>query len=89
MKPGDKVLLAWFPRVPKPGAGRTVSTAEVRWKGETLNGHAGIYTWSEHTVANAEFLMKVPDDTPKRVTSIIGCAVMTGSGCVTNSLDVQ
>ena len=89
VKAGDKVLLAWLPRVPKPGAGRTVSTAEVRWKGEDLNGHAGIYTWSEHTIANAEFLIKVPDDTPNEVTSIIGCAVMTGSGCVTNSLDVQ
>ena len=34
-------------------------------------------------------MLKVPDDTPNEVTSIIGCAVMTGSGCVTNSLDVQ
>ena len=87
--PGDKVLVGWLPRNPRPGAGRTVSTAPVRWRGEDLHGHAGIYTWSEHTLANAEFVLKVPDSTPNEVTSIIGCAVMTGSGCVTNSLDVQ
>ncbi len=87
--PGDKVLVGWLPRNPQPGTGRTVSTAPVRWKGEDLNGHAGIYTWSEHTVCNAEFVLKVPDDTPNEVTSIIGCAVMTGSGAVTNSLNVQ
>ena len=89
LQPGDKVLVGWLPRNPQPGAGRTVSTAPVRWHGEDLNGHPGIYTWSEHTLANAEFVLKVPDDTPNEVTSIIGCAVMTGSGCVTNSLDVQ
>ena len=87
--PGDKVLVGWLPRNPQPGAGRTVSSAPVRWRGEDLNGHAGIFTWSEHTVANAEFVLKVPNDTPNEVTSIIGCAVMTGSGAVTNSLNVQ
>ena len=40
-------------------------------------------------VENVEFLIKVRDDTPNKVTSISGCAVMTGSGRVTNSLDVQ
>ena len=34
-------------------------------------------------------MLKVPNDTPNEVTSIIGCAVMTGSGAVTNSLNVQ
>ena len=89
VKAGDKVLVGWLPRNPQPGAGRTLSTAPVLWNGEDLNGHPGIYTWSEHTLANAEFMLKVPDDTPNEVTSIIGCAVMTGSGAVTNSLDVQ
>ena len=83
------MLVGWLPRNPQPGAGRTLSTAPVLWNGEDLNGHPGIYTWSEHTLANAEFMLKVPDDTPNEVTSIIGCAVMTGSGAVTNSLDVQ
>lgn len=90
VKPGDKVLVTWLPRNPKPGTGKLGSASSVQWKGEELNGHQGSpYTWSEHTMCNAEFLVKVPDDTPNDVTSIIGCAVMTGAGCVTNSLDVQ
>ena len=88
--PGDKVLVTWLPRDPVPGQGIRGSDSSVKWNGEELNGHERTpTTWSEHTLCNSDFVVKVPEDTPNEVTSIVGCAVMTGAGCVTNSLNVQ
>ena len=86
--PGDKVFLTWIPRDAAPGEGQPPPLrSEVRWRGENIV--RGVYTWSEHTLVRQQYVVKVPDDVANDVTSIIGCAVMTGAGAVLHTADVQ
>ena len=86
--PGDTIFLTWIPRDAAPGDGQPPPlTGEIRWRGENIA--RGIYCWSEHTLARHEFVVRVPDDVARDVTSIIGCAVMTGAGAVLNTANVQ
>lgn len=48
-----------------------------------------VYTWADHSLVDEQFVVKVRPDTNRDVTSIIGCAVMTGAGAVVNTADVQ
>ncbi len=85
---GDTVFLTWIPRDAAPGDGAPPPlTGEIRWRGENIA--RGIYCWSEHTLARHEYVVRVPDDVARDVTSIIGCAVMTGAGAVLNTANVQ
>jgi Zn-dependent alcohol dehydrogenase len=78
---GDTVMLTW---VPKDAVNANHITEAV-----TLDlGKAGtavsqnVFTWATHTIADEDYVVKVPADTTRDVTSIIGCAVMTGAGAV-------
>ena len=78
---GDTVMLTW---VPKDAVNANHITEAV-----TLDlGTAGtavsqnVFTWATHTIADEDYVVKVPADTTRDVTSIIGCAVMTGAGAV-------
>ena len=48
-----------------------------------------VFTWSDHSLVDEQFVVKVEPDTNRDVTSIIGCAVMTGAGAVVNTANVQ
>jgi Zn-dependent alcohol dehydrogenase len=85
---GDTVLVTWVPRNPAAatnwrggyvldlGDGSTASTSDV-------------FTWATHTIADESLVVKAPIGTAHDVTSIIGCAVMTGAGAVMNSAMVK
>jgi Zn-dependent alcohol dehydrogenase len=49
----------------------------------------GIFTWSDVTIADAHYVVKVPTDTPMVEAAILGCAVMTGAGAVRNTAVVK
>jgi Zn-dependent alcohol dehydrogenase len=49
----------------------------------------GVFTWADHTIADELYVVKLPKDVRTDVTSIIGCAVMTGSGAVLNTAGVK
>lgn len=90
VKPGDKVFVTWVPRDAKPGDGMPDPVSPIGFRDtEIANNPGGIYTWSEHTLAPQEFVVKADEDIDNSVTSIIGCAVMTGAGAVLNTADVQ
>ena len=47
------------------------------------------FTWADHTIADEQYVVAMPDDAPTDVSAIIGCAVMTGAGAVYHTAGVQ
>ena len=89
--PGDRIITSIVRRDGDPtGEATPTSASSVAWHGEELDGHQGsIYTWAEHALLDADYVVKVPSDTPSDVVAPLGCGVLTGAGTVTNALDVQ
>ena len=56
--------------------------------GSDLFGFAGAGTWAEETLMPQEGVVKIDDDVPLEVASLIGCAVMTGVGAAINTAQV-
>ena len=86
--PGDRALLTFVPR-DAPNTDRRPVPAECTVGGGRTAIAQNIFTWADHTLADEQFVVKVPDDTPMDVTAIVGCAVMTGAGGVLNAADVR
>ncbi len=86
--PGDTVMLTW---VPKDAANANHAPEAVTLdlgKGDTaVSQH--VFTWATHTIADEDYVVKVPADITRDVTSIIGCAVMTGAGAVEYTAGVR
>ncbi|HAK51250.1 MAG TPA: alcohol dehydrogenase [Gammaproteobacteria bacterium] len=86
--PGDTVLVTWVPRNVTEGS-RLAEPASLELpNGETAYSQ-NVFTWSDHTIADEQYVVKVSDDIDKEVTSIVGCAVMTGAGAVENTAAVK
>ena len=85
--PGDIVLVTWVPRNAKaahrPPERATLAVSDGVAQSEN------VYTWADHTLCDEQYVVKVAPDTTRDVTSIIGCAVMTGAGAVINTANVQ
>ena len=84
---GDTVLVTWVPRN-AAAAGRLPVRATL----EVSDGIAeseNVFTWADHTLADQQYVVKVDPNIRKDITSIIGCAVMTGAGAVINTANVQ
>lgn len=88
VKEGDMVLVTWVPRDSANAKERPVrATLEVS-DGTATTGE-GVFTWADHTLADQQYVVKADPDISKDVTSIIGCAVMTGAGAVIHTANVQ
>ena len=86
--PGDLAFLTWIPRDAAPGEGMPPPLAsEIRWRGRNIA--RGVYAWAEHVLIRHELVVKAPADAPTDLTSIIGCAVMTGAGAVLHTAGVR
>ena len=86
VKEGDHVMVTWVPRDITPETARPMRTA-FSFRGEDHEG--GIYTWAEHVLAKEQLVLPLDPTVPTDVTSIIGCAVVTGVGAVLGSAKVQ
>ena len=87
VQPGDVVLVTWVPRNAIAAAQLPVrATLQVS---EGVAVSENVFTWADHTLADQQYVVKVDPSIPKDVTSIIGCAVMTGAGAVINTAAVQ
>jgi Zn-dependent alcohol dehydrogenase len=87
LKEGDTVLVTWVPR-----NAVAASAPPVRATLQVSDGEAqseNVFTWADHTLADQQYVVKVDPEIPTDVTSIIGCAVMTGAGAVINTARVQ
>ncbi|MCH8283333.1 MAG: alcohol dehydrogenase catalytic domain-containing protein [Chloroflexi bacterium] len=86
VKEGDHVMVTWVPRDITPETARPMRTA-FSFRGEDHEG--GIYTWAEHVLAKEQLVLPLDPTVPTDVTSIIGCAVVTGVGAVLGTAKVQ
>jgi len=81
VKEGDTVMVTWVPRDGENTNRRAEAVTLSLPNGVTAVSQ-NVFTWADNTIADEQFVVKVPADTRRDVTSIIGCAVMTGSGAV-------
>ena len=85
---GDTTSVTWVPRN-APRTKRRPDPATVRVAGGAEAMSQNVFCWADHTIADEQFVVKVPDTIQKDVTAIIGCAVITGAGAVKNTARVK
>jgi Zn-dependent alcohol dehydrogenase len=92
VKEGDNVMVTWVQR--NAGAGTVLPTpARVTYQGQPVAfgrpTFTGAFTWSRDTVADQQMVVPLAAGVATDVTSIIGCAVMTGAGAALNAAQVR
>jgi Zn-dependent alcohol dehydrogenase len=88
VKEGDRVMVTWVPRSPDV-LGRSAVPATLALPDGTTASSQNVFTWADKTIADEQYVVALPDDVATDVTSIIGCAVMTGAGAVVHTAGVQ
>lgn len=92
VKEGDHVMVTWVQRGATRGTPRP-TPANVTYKGQPVHFGApaftGTFTWSRDTVADQQMVVPLDKDVATDVTSIVGCAVMTGAGAALNAAQVR
>jgi S-(hydroxymethyl)glutathione dehydrogenase / alcohol dehydrogenase len=64
-------------------------TSRLSRDGETVYHYLGVSSFAEEAVVPASGAIKVRDDAPLDVIALVGCAVATGVGAVTNTAAVE
>jgi Zn-dependent alcohol dehydrogenase len=85
---GDSVLITWVPRTPQK-VYRPAEKAQLTFDDGTTAISQNVFTWATHTIADEQYVVKAPANTPMDLGSIIGCAVMTGAGAVIHTAQVR
>ena len=88
VKEGDTVMVTWVPRDGENNS-RRAEAIGLDLEGGQRAVSQNCFTWADNTIADEQYVVKVPADIKKDVTSIIGCAVMTGSGAVYHTASVK
>lgn len=86
--PGDRVLLTFQPRNLRDSE-RMPWLADLALGDGSVARSSNIFTWASHTIADDQYLIPLPGDLPTDVTSIVGCAVLTGAGAVLRAAEVN
>jgi Zn-dependent alcohol dehydrogenase len=86
VREGDHVMTTWVDRCAVDGAPRR-SSARVQWGSRVVP--AGPATWTEYALLSERLVVPLDRDVATDVTSIIGYAVLTGSGVILNTLQVR
>ena len=98
VKEGDRVMVTWVGRTPyrgRPGQrppaspGQTYRGQPLKFGLATAGGAPWGSTWAESIVVHEQYVVKLPDGVDEQLTSIIGCAVMTGAGAAINTAHVR
>ena len=84
---GDTVVVTWVPRNAN-AARRMPEASQLELPDGSVAVTRNIFTWAEVTLVDEQYVVKVERDIDREVTSIIGCAVITGAGAVENSAGV-
>src|SRR5574341_777285 len=94
VKEGDHVITTWVDRDSSTTNQPLVMHAlndraqyTANWKGREVTHSAA--TWAEYALAQERVVLPMPKDMATDVTSIVGCAVMTGAGAIINTLQVR
>jgi Zn-dependent alcohol dehydrogenase len=80
VKEGDDVMVTWVPR--DPDITRRADAVTLELADGSVARSQNVFTWADVTIADEQFVVKIPSSEKKDVTAIIGCAVMTGAGAV-------
>lgn len=86
VKEGDLCIVTWVPRTPVCGPVPREMT------GATFQGcaaHGSVYTWARDVQVSKELVVPIPDDHPRDLSCIVGCAVLTGAGAVIHTANVR
>jgi S-(hydroxymethyl)glutathione dehydrogenase / alcohol dehydrogenase len=98
---GDRVIVVWVPvcgecqyclrGTPNLCMAGLMQYSGPRFllDGAPVGGMAGTGTFAEEVVLPHQAVIKVPDDTPYEIASLIGCGVMTGVGAAINTAKVR
>ena len=84
---GDTVLVTWVPRNSQMTDARPAAATLSTSLGDAVSQN--VFTWADHTIADQQYVVKAQPDIAKDVTSIIGCAVMTGAGAAINTVEIK
>jgi Zn-dependent alcohol dehydrogenase len=94
VKEGDHVITTWVDRdnatTTLPLVDHSLNDREqytANWQGQEVSHSAA--TWAEYALASERVVLAMPKDVATDVTSIVGCAVMTGAGAIINTLQVR
>lgn len=83
VKLGDPVVMHW-----RKGPGIESECPEYLWKGKKLN--AGFVTsFNEYAIVSENRLTVLPDDFPMDIAPLLGCAVTTGLGVISNNAKLK
>lgn len=100
VKAGDKVIISFVPACNHcnpclrgqsylcEDAGPMMMTPHFLIDGNPVHGFTGCGTFSEELIVPASAVVKVDDDIPLDIVSLIGCGVTTGVGASINSAKV-
>jgi Zn-dependent alcohol dehydrogenase len=86
VREGDHVMTTWVDRGAVEGAPPRAPVS-VQWRGRTVP--AGPATWTEYALLSERLVVPLDAEVATDVTSIIGCAALTGCGVILNTLEVQ
>jgi Zn-dependent alcohol dehydrogenase len=86
VKVGDQCIVTWVPRTPVRGPVAREMTGAM-FKGQPAHGH--VYTWARDVQTSKELVVPIPDDHPRDLSCIVGCAVLTGAGAVLHTAQVR
>ena len=86
VKEGDLAIVTWVPKDPIQGRW-TPALSGASYHEEPLNG--ATYTWGEDALVWNGYVIPIEDDNPTDISSVVGCAVLTGAGAVLHSARVR
>ncbi len=72
-----------------PGGVLQDGTSRLSAGGERVYHYLGVSSFAEYAVVPASGAIRVRDDAPLDVVALVGCAVATGVGAVTNTASVE
>lgn len=70
----------------KPAPGKA---KRLNWKGEHMNQFLNLSSFAEQMVVHEHALVKVREDMPLDLASLIGCSVITGYGAVVHTARIE
>ena len=80
---GDYVVMHW-----RKGRGIDAPMPQYQWHGSSLNA-GSVTTFNEYAVVSENRLTPIPNDFNLRLAPLLGCAVTTGFGVITNNARVK
>ena len=86
VKEGDHAIVTWVPRTPVRGRSAP-DVLGVTYREEPV--HGSVYTWGEDVLVSGELVVPISKDDPVDVSSIVGCAILTGAGAVMHTAKVR